>query len=77
MVQSVVWVIDAMYFLGHTGCAYCFNIKQQPRLLRLNSQICEQRVGHSLKGAMSVLLLAFRMKNQMRPVCWHALDFPQ
>ena len=56
--KSVVWIIDAMHFLGHTGCAHCFNIKQQPRLLRLNSQICEQRVGHSLKGTIFVVLLA-------------------
>ena len=33
--KSVMWIIDAMHFLGHTGCAHCFNIKQQPKLLRL------------------------------------------
>ena len=42
--KPVQWVIDATHFPGHTGCAYAFDIKRQPRLSRLNSQICEQRV---------------------------------
>ena len=42
--KDVQWVIDATHFPGHTGCAYAFDIKRQPCLLRLNSQICEQRV---------------------------------
>ena len=42
--KDVQWVIDATHFPGHTGWAYAFDIKRQPRLWRLNSQICEQRV---------------------------------
>lgn len=42
--KHVQWVIDATHFPGHTGCAYAFDIKRQPCLSRLNSQICEQRV---------------------------------
>ncbi|DBA94641.1 TPA: hypothetical protein ACH3X1_002213 [Trebouxia sp. C0004] len=41
--NAVQWVIDATHFPGHTGCAYAFDIKRQPCLSRLNSQICEQR----------------------------------
>ena len=42
--QDVQWVIDAAHFPGHTGCAYAFDIKRQPLLSKLNSQICEQKV---------------------------------
>ena len=70
--KSVVWIIDAMHFLGHTGCAHCFNIKQQPRLLRLN---CEQRVGHSLKGAILVVLLAGCMQTSNAALVLACLKF--
>ena len=42
--KNVQWVIDATHFPGHTGCADAFDIKRQPLLSTLNSQICEQRV---------------------------------
>ena len=42
--KDVQWVIDATHFPGHTGCAFSFDIKRQPCLSHLNSQICEQRL---------------------------------
>ena len=42
--KDVQWVIDATHFPGHIGCAFSFDIKRQPCLSHLNSQICEQRV---------------------------------
>ena len=53
--KNVQWVIDAVHFPGHTGCAYAFDIKRQPLLSRLNSQICEQRV--SAGSSMAELFL--------------------
>lgn len=58
--KSVVWIIDATHFPGHTGCAHSFNIKRHPTLAKLNSQICEQRV--SMHAAMSQYLTCLHHK---------------
>ena len=63
--KNVQWVIDATHFPGHTGCAFAFDIKRQPLLSKLNSQICEQRVSN-----MHTYICSYHDRCNPCALCW-------
>lgn len=42
--RTIQWVIDALHFKGHSGCAFSYDIKEFLPLQQKNSQLCEQQV---------------------------------